>query len=196
MPRRRGTRYRTIRTLCTRSYKYNKGAGRFSFVPCIIPSTMTRQGGFPVSIFCNQPKSEPFLCCVCKKVCRSPVTCQSNVADHLFCLECLRQYASCPVCREPLTAPVTSAFALAQVSALDVKCEHDKCQWKGTCGRFDGHLDTDCLHQPIKCSAEGCGALVPRGEMVIHTNSLFVSRAVRTPSLMPTETNRIHVMSV
>ena len=61
-----------------------------------------------------------------------------------------------------------SAFASAQVSALDVQCVHDKCKWKGTCGRLDGHLDTDCLHEPIKCSAEGCGALVPRGEMATH----------------------------
>ena len=130
----------------------------------------SRQGGFPSSIFCNQAKSEFFHCLVCTEVCRSPVTCLS--VAHLFCLDCLtkslRQNASCPVCREPLTAPVACAFATVQVSALDVQCVHDKCQWKGTCGRLDAHLDTDCLHEPIKCSAEGCGALVPRGEMATH----------------------------
>ena len=131
---------------------------------------MQRRGGFPTSIFCNQTKSDCYCCLICFEVCRSPVTCRSGA--HLFCLECLteslRQNASCPVCREPLTAPVPSAFASAQVSALDVQCVHGKCKWKGTCGRLDGHLDTDCLHEPIKCSAEDCGALVPRGEMATH----------------------------
>ena len=131
---------------------------------------MARRGGFPVGIFCNQSKSEFFHCFVCTEVCRSPVTCRSGA--HLFCLECLteslRQNASCPVCREPLAAPAPSAFASAQVSALDVQCVNDKCKWKGTCGRLDSHLITDCLHEPIKCPAEGCGALVPRGEMATH----------------------------
>ena len=131
---------------------------------------MTRRVGFPSTKFCNQAKSEVFYCLVCTEVCRSPVTCRSGA--HLFCLDCLteslRRNPSCPVCREPLTAPVPSAFASAQVSALDVQCVHDKCQWKGTCGRLDSHLDTDCLHEPIKCSAEDCGALVPRGEMATH----------------------------
>ena len=131
---------------------------------------MSRRGGFPSNIFCDQGKSESFHCLVCTEVCRSPVTCRSGA--HLFCQECLteslRHNPSCPVCREPLTAPVPCAFASAKVSALDVQCVHDTCQWKGTCGRLDGHLDTDCLHEPIKCSAEDCKALVPRGEMATH----------------------------
>ena len=132
--------------------------------------TMARQGGFPIIIFCNQAKSEYFQCLVCTEVCRSPVTCKSG---HLFCHNCLseslRRNSSCPACRERLTAPVPSAFAAAQVSALDVMCVHDKCKWIGTCGRLDGHLDTDCPHEPIKCSGEGgCGELVPRGEMATH----------------------------
>ena len=135
---------------------------------------MTRRGGFPVGIFINQAKSEYFHCLVCTDVCRSPVTCQSGA--HLFCLNCLtesiRINRSCPVCRERLAAPVPSAFATAQVSALDVVCVHEKCKWKGTCGRLDGHLDTDCLHEPIKCSGEGgCATLVPRGEMETHKQS-------------------------
>ena len=132
--------------------------------------TMARQGGFPIIIFCNQAKSEYFQCLVCTEVCRSPVTCKSG---HLFCHKCLseslRRNSSCPACRERLTAPVPSAFAAAQVSALDVMCVHDKCKWIGTCGRLDGHLDTDCPHEPIKCSGESsCGELVPRGEMATH----------------------------
>ena len=132
---------------------------------------MARRGGFPISILCNQAKSEYFQCLVCTEICRSPVTCQSGA--HLFCHDCLseslRRNSSCPACREPLTAPVPSFFAAAQVSALDVVCVHDKCTWKGTCGRLDGHLDNDCLHEPIKCSVEGgCGELVPRGEMATH----------------------------
>ena len=132
---------------------------------------LTRLSGFPIIIFCNQAKSEYFQCLVCTEVCRSPVTCQSGA--HLFCHYCLseslRRNPACPACREPLTAPVPSAFAAAQVSALDVLCVHDKCKWVGTCGRLDGHLDTDCPHEPIKCSGEGgCGELVPRGEMATH----------------------------
>ena len=132
---------------------------------------MKRRGGFPAGKFCNQARSESYLCRICFDVCRSPVTCQSGA--HLFCHGCLseslRRNSSCPACREPLTAPVPSAFAAAQVSALDVMCVHDKCKWKGTCGRLDSHLDTDCPHEPIKCSGEGgCGELVPRGELATH----------------------------
>ena len=149
----------------------------------------SRQGGFPSNIFCNQGRSDFFHCLVCTEVCRSPVTCRS--VAHLFCLDCLteslRQNASCPVCRESLTTPVPSAFATVQVSALDVQCVHDKCQWKGTCGRLDAHLDTDCLHEPIKCSAEDCGAFVPRGEMATHEQ--FVSGAVLTPCKPKAEEN-------
>ena len=132
---------------------------------------MTRPGGFPVGIFLNQAKSESFHCLVCTDVCRSPVTCRSGA--HLFCQDCLtesiRRNPSCPVCREFLAAPVPSAFATAQVSALDVVCVHEKCKWKGTCGRLDGHLDIECHHEPVKCSGEGnCATLVPRGEMETH----------------------------
>ena len=131
----------------------------------------SRRGGFPCNIFCNRTKSETFLCQECSKVCRSPVTCQSG--SHLFCLCCLTQSLQlksyCPVCQEPLTAPSSSTFATAQVSALDVVCVHEKCRWKGTCGRLDSHLDIECLHEPIKCSGEGgCATLVPRGEMATH----------------------------
>ena len=117
---------------------------------------MKRRGGFSSSKFCNQAKSEVFQCVICTDICRSPVTCHSGA--HLFCQDCLASSLqcnpSCPVCREPLAAPVPSAFASAQVSALDVVCLHDKCTWKGTCGRLDGHLDMDCLHEPIKCSGD------------------------------------------
>ncbi|KAL5473666.1 hypothetical protein EMCRGX_G028176 [Ephydatia muelleri] len=69
---------------------------------------------------------------------------------------------------ENLSSSVPSSFAAAQVSALDVVCVHDKCKWKGTCGRLDGHLNTDCPHEPISGEEGGCGELVPRGEMATH----------------------------
>eukprot|EP00731_Ephydatia_muelleri_P028848 Em0020g492a len=113
-------------------------------------------------------KSEYFQSLVCTEVCRSPVTCKSG---HLFCHGCLsesfRRNSSCPACWERLTAPVPSAIAAAQVSALDVMCVHNKCKlvdrnlW--SVGR------SPRPHEPIKCSGEGgCGELVPRGEMATH----------------------------
>ena len=132
---------------------------------------MARRGGFPASKFCDQAISEAYHCLVCFEVCRSPVTCQSEGA-HLFCSDCLKKTLRlnpvCPVCRERLTAPIPSPFVAARVSALDVLCVHDKCKWKGTCGRLDVHLDTDCPHEPITCSVNDCAALVPRGEMDTH----------------------------
>ena len=130
----------------------------------------TRRCGFPLKAFCDSAKRETYQCPVCLDVCRSPVTCQSGA--HLFCLDCLtqslRRNSSCPVCREPLTTPLPSAFASAQVSALDVVCVHDKCTWKGICGSLDCHL-AECSDEPIACYGEdGCGALVPRGEMATH----------------------------
>ena len=131
---------------------------------------MTRRGGFPANKFYNKEKSEFFHCLVCYEVCRAPVTCHSGA--HLFCFDCLAESLqhnpSCPVCREPLVSPVPSTFAAIQVSALDVVCVHDQCKWKGTCGRLDSHLDTDCRHEPVKCSDNACAALVPRGEMAMH----------------------------
>ena len=68
----------------------------------------------------------------------------------------------CPVCKEPFTIPLPCPFASARVSALDVVCIHETCEWKGTCGRLDHHLDTECECGPIKCSGEGsCGTAVP-----------------------------------
>ena len=104
---------------------------------------------------------------VCTEVCC--VTCQSGT--HLFFHECLSETfdvipAVQPV--ENLSSSVPSSFAAAQVSALDVVCVHDKCTWKGTCGRLDGHLDTDCPHEPISGEEGSCGELVPRGEMATH----------------------------
>ena len=127
--------------------------------------------GFPCSIFSNKMKIEPYQCLICLDICRSPVTCESGA--HLFCRFCLseslRINPNCPVCRNPLVAPVPCAFVSVQVSIQDVVCIHHKCKWKGICGRLDGHLETDCLHQPIKCSGEGgCGTLIPRGEMAVH----------------------------
>ena len=104
----------------------------------IMQASASKRSGFPSNIFCSQVKSEPYHCLICFEVCRSPVTCRSGA--HLFCFDCLteslRQNPTCPVCREPLVAPLPSAFASAQVSALDVVCIHDTCKWKGTCGRF------------------------------------------------------------
>ena len=129
--------------------------------------------GFPCNIFCDKIKTESYRCLICLDVCRSAVTCESGA--HLFCRNCLIQSLRCtssprcPVCQNPLTAPVPCAFVTAQVSALDVICIHDKCKWKGTCGRLDGHLEADCFHQPIRCSGEGgCGEMFPRGEMTTH----------------------------
>ena len=129
-----------------------------------------RQGGFPCNKFCDQSKIEFFQCHICFDVCRTPVTCQSG---HLFCGDCLaeslRRSRNCPVCQVSLTNPIPSPFVAAQVSSLDILCVHDECKWKGTCGRLDGHLDNDCLREPIKCSGEGgCGEPVPRGEMANH----------------------------
>eukprot|EP00731_Ephydatia_muelleri_P020702 Em0013g429a len=36
------------------------------------------------------------------------------------------------------------------------------------CGQLDSHLDTDCLHESVKCPDNSCIALVPRGEMAMH----------------------------
>ena len=129
-----------------------------------------RQGGFPCNKFCDQSKIEFFQCHICFDVCRTPVTCQSG---HLFCGDCLaeslRRSRNCPVCQVSLKNPIPSPFVAAQVSSLDILCVHDECKWKGTCGRLDGHLDNDCLREPIKCSGEGgCGEPVPRGEMANH----------------------------
>ena len=131
-----------------------------------------RRGGFPSNKFCDQSKAEFFKCLICFEVCRSPVTCQSG---HLFCQDCLikslQTNRSCPACKEPLYNPLPSPFVTAQVAALDVLCMHDEygCKWKGTCSRLDGHLDKDCLYEPIVCSEEGgCGALIPRGDMANH----------------------------
>ena len=134
------------------------------------PLPMARRGGFPANKISNLAKSEPYHCLICFDVCRSPVTCKSGA--HLFCLDCLaesiKRNRSCPVCREPLDAPIPSAFATAQISALDVVCVHDKCTWKGTCGRLDNHLNIDCPQEPVKCSGKACTAVVPREEMATH----------------------------
>ena len=101
----------------------------------LVSSASDRRGGFPTNKFCNKEKSEFYRCLLCFDVCRAPVTCHSGA--HLFCFDCLSEslqnHLSCPVCQEPLVSPVPSAFAAAQVSALEVVCIHDQCKWRGTC---------------------------------------------------------------
>ena len=136
----------------------------------LISSASDRRGGFPTNKFCNKEKSEFYRCLLCFDVCRAPVTCHSGA--HLFCFDCLskslQNHLSCPVCQEPLVSPVPSAFAAAQVSALEVVCIYDQCKWRGTCGQLDNHLDIDCLHEPVRCSDNSCTAFVLRGEMTTH----------------------------
>ena len=103
----------------------------------MVTQACRRGGGFPSNVFCNQVKSESYHCLVCLEVCRSPVTCQSGA--HLFCLDCLtesiRRNPTCPVCREPLTAPLPSAFASAQQKVL---AQDSWARWPGSCPRGQG----------------------------------------------------------
>ena len=86
----------------------------------------------------------------------------------------VHQSMNCPVGRQPLrSADLRHIIAFDRVvETLEVFCPHREsgCTWTGSLDNTNNHRQ-QCLEEHIPCTHTGCGQMVKRGNMVVHSDT-------------------------
>ena len=104
-----------------------------------------------------------FLCSICKKLVREPVTCAECLAPN-FCLKCAEDFRqrkpNCPVCKALWCdkSLKTNPFFLKIYEMSQIRCQNNECLWEGFLKDFFTHQD-ECIQKTIECVNKrfGCG---------------------------------------
>ena len=73
----------------------------------------------------------------------------------------------CPCCRSEDYKTLLNKQLRGQVLSLRVKCQNDRCSWRGELGDLKRHLDTSCVMVEAECR-HGCGTRLTRKELQVH----------------------------
>ena len=99
-------------------------------------------------VFADKPE-EWLECVICKELAYNPH--KSSCCGHMLCLNCATKWKersdSCVACRhEPLELQ-RETRAEQMLSGLAVSCPNTRhgCEWKGTLGCVESHLDATCV---------------------------------------------------
>ena len=107
---------------------------------------------------------EDYICPVCKNLTYDAYQSMCPCA-RLYCRQCVTQEFVCTTCRvTPKLFPDGNSNRI--IRNLRVSCSSDGCPWKGGVGQHDEHLQK-CGYLLIPCG-NGCGMLVPRGQLELH----------------------------
>ncbi|XP_068718085.1 TNF receptor-associated factor 4-like [Montipora capricornis] len=118
-------------------------------------------------------------CPICYLPLKVPV--QTEVCGHRFCKLCLERHfmrqeadgkqLTCPLDQNVLTRNKDMFLDKAtdrKVRSFVIKCPRG-CQWTGELRSKEGH-ENECTRFPVNCP-NGCGKLVPREEILSHTEN-------------------------
>ncbi|XP_068701662.1 TNF receptor-associated factor 4-like [Montipora foliosa] len=120
---------------------------------------------------------DDWLCPICHLPLKVPV--QTGVCGHRFCKLCLERHftrqeadgqeLTCPLDQNVLTRDKDMFLDKAterKVRSFVIKCPRG-CQWTGELRSKEDH-ESECRRLPVNCP-NGCGELVPREEILLHT---------------------------
>jgi hypothetical protein len=115
--------------------------------------------------------SEDLLCPICFGIMREPVL---DPCNHRYNRECLRHWLNesdvCPISK--LDLDIDDVKPLPELASVcpDVRTRclyFDKCEWTGTLGMLQSHLDQECAHEFVLCELPDCKG-VERGLLPEH----------------------------
>ena len=117
--------------------------------------------------------SQAFHCPICLLVLKDPVLCGN---EHVFCKSCIKKHlensSSCPKCRETLTVDTlkpASRTVKEYISELNIHCDfHPRgCPEIVQVANLERHV-ASCGFSPVKCSNDGCDAVVNTRDKLHH----------------------------
>ena len=108
------------------------------------------------------------------------------IIGHAICRVCAkRQWESdkrCPVCRKVSSMPFTCVALQNMIAEKSVRCLNraggEECEWKGTVGDLELHLQRGCPLQLVSCPRKGCELVVHRRDKKDHLMNRCVMREV------------------
>ena len=122
-------------------------------------------------------------CSICLQILCQPhlISC----CGHNYCKMCIEQVMEksrpCPLCNEEGFTVLHNKGLQRSLNEIAVYCSNSKlgCQWRGSLGQFDQHLNEDpsdsevqlfgCPYVEVECR-HGCGGRLKRGLMSKHQN--------------------------
>jgi len=96
-----------------------------------------------------------FLCSLCKKLVKEPVTCAECLAAN-FCLKCAEDFRqkkpNCPVCKALWCdkSLKSNPFFLKIYEISEIKCPNNDCNWEGPLKEYFNHQE-ECFQKTIEC---------------------------------------------
>ncbi|GAA5846531.1 hypothetical protein JCM9279_006728 [Rhodotorula babjevae] len=117
------------------------------------------------------PLPDHLHCPVCFGAAYPPVIACSS--EHILCSGCvvlMRQGGvppECPTCREvmPAAFKISLGFKRA-VESYSYKCEMGQCEWVGSVGDVEQHLQNSCDYRLVECST--CALKTPAKHLAAH----------------------------
>ena len=160
--------------------------------------------------FVNELHSR-YTCGICLNVADEPVNCGSkDGCTGIFCMKCLStsllSNKCCPLCKFVIAGPPTKNNLIKEIIYDElVYCMFSEltddenpskraktssssstpfpvgCVWTGALKNLEAHLAHDCDLAPTSCTHKGCPVVIPRHQMVHHTEDECQFRKVACP---------------
>ena len=134
--------------------------------------TKTVSGGFDYS-FVDAPDDELF-CSICLLVQREPVL--TSCCGNHFCYSCIQKVRAqnfpCPLCNAHKFSAMIDKYFARKVNELKMCCPQKGCDWIGTVGSLEKHLDFStgtegCMFLLASCPNQ-CGMKIAANEQDKH----------------------------
>ena len=135
--------------------------------------TETVSGGFDYS-FVDSPVDDELFCSICLLVQREPVL--TSCCGNHFCCSCIQkvraQNLPCPLCNAQKFSTMIDKYFARKVNELKIYCPQKGCDWNGTLGSLEKHLDFNrakggCKFLLVICPNQ-CGTKIAANEQDKH----------------------------
>lgn len=93
---------------------------------------------------------EDYICCICQLIPNYNSALEEINCGHLFCSDCISKWLKkdnkCPFCKAKIVTRKVekdNKIAYRFLINLIVKCQEEKCNWKGPWNEFENHLEKE-----------------------------------------------------
>ena len=90
---------------------------------------------------------DEYLCCICQMIPNPQTALEEENCGHLFCNNCLTEWLkskiNCPICKKKISKRFIkdkNKIIYRQLMNLKLKCQEEKCDWKGIFTDYYTHL--------------------------------------------------------